>query len=176
MFTSGNLVKNCEFWGCKDEGIALIGSSFSDCKNNKIIDSIFHDNCDGIELQYAKENTISDCEFFNNYHTGIDAISSENDRNEIINCKIYNNTVHGIYLHSSSENLISDCMFSNNIDGDIIETKNSKNNKIINSLYEHELNNIREMLLNFLMFFQKRYSKSRVIIDSIFETYRNLRF
>ena len=176
IFTSGNTIKNCEFWGCKDEGIALIGTSISECKQNKIINCKFYDNCDGIELQYSSENSIINCEFFKNTHTGIDAISSENDRNVIINCKIYNNSVHGIYLHSSSYNQISDCMFSNNKDGDIVEAKNSQNNEIINSIYEHELNNIREMLMNFLMFFQKRYSKARVIINSIFNTYKNLCF
>ena len=176
IFTSENIIENCEFWGCKDEGIVLIGTSFSDCKGNIISNCNFHDNCDGIELQYAKENKIINCEIFDNSHTGIDAISQENDRNEIINCKIYNNSVHGIYLHSSSDNIISGCMFSNNNNGHIFEAKSSQNNKIINSIYEHELNNIREMLLNFLEFFQKRYSKARIIIDSIFETYRNLRF
>ncbi len=176
IFTSGNTIKNCEFWGCKDEGIALIGTSFSDCKENKIINSQFHDNCDGIELQYSSENSIIDCEFFDNTHTGIDAISSENDRNEIINCKIYNNSVHGIYLHSSSGNQITECMFSNNKDGDVVEVKNSQNNEIINSFHKHELDNIREMLMNFLSFFKKRYLKARVIIDSIFNTYKNLRF
>jgi len=176
IFTSKNTIKNCEIWGCKDEGIALIGTEFSDCSENKIINCKFHDNCDGIELQYSSDNKIIDCEIFNNTHTGIDAISSKNDRNEIINCKIYNNTVHGIYLHSSSENQISDCIFSNNLDGDIIEVKNSQNNQIINSIHEHELNDIREMLMNFLNFFQKRYSKARLIIESIFKTYRNLCF
>ncbi len=176
IFTSGNTVKNCEFWGCKDEGIALIGTSFSDCIENKIINCIFHDNCDGIELQYSSENSIIDCEFFDNTHTGIDAITSSNDRNIILNCKIYNNSVHGIYLHSSSNNQISDCMFSKNKDGDIVEAKNSQNNEIINSINEHELNDIREMLMNFLRFFQKRYSKARVIINSIYNTYKNLCF
>ena len=176
VFTSGNTIQNCEFFGCKDEGIALIGTSFSDCKDNIIINCRFYENCDGIELQYATDNKIINCEIFDNTHTGIDAISEGNDRNEIINCKIYNNTVHGIYLHSSSDNLISGCMFSNNNNGNIVEAKNSNGNEIINSLYEQELNNIRQMLLNFLDFFQKRYSKARLIINSIFETYKNLRF
>ena len=176
IFTSGNIIQNCEFSGCKDEGIVLIGTSFSDCKENNIVNCRFYDNCDGIELQYATDNKIINCEIFDNTHTGIDAISEGNDRNEIINCKIYNNTVHGIYLHSSSDNLISGCMFSNNYNGDVVEAKNSRNNEIKNSIYEQELNNIRQMLLNFLDFFQKRYSKARLIINSIFETYKNLRF
>ena len=176
VFTSNNIIDDCNFWGCKDEGIVLIGTSFSDCKGNIISNSSFYDNCDGIELQYAEENIIINCEIFDNTHTGIDAISEGNDRNEIIDCKIYNNTVHGIYLHSSSDNIISGCMFSNNANGHIIEVKNSKNNVIINSLYEHELSNIREMLLGFLEFFQKRYSKARIIIETIFDNYKNLRF
>jgi parallel beta-helix repeat protein len=176
IFTSCNTIKNCEFSGCKDEGIILIGTSFSDCKQNKIINCKFFDNCDGIELQYATDNEIINCEIFENTHTGIDAITSKNDRNEIINCRIYNNSVHGIYLHSSSDNIIYSCIFSNNYNGHIIEVKNSKNNEIINPIFESELKSIREMLMNFLEFFQKRYSKARIIIDSIFETYRNLRF
>ena len=176
IFASENTISNCDFWGCKDEGIALIGTSLSDCRGNIISNCRFHDNCDGIELQYAEENKIIDCEIFDNYHTGIDAISEANDGNEIINCKIYNNSVHGIYLHSSSNNIISSCMFSNNLNGHIVEAKNSRNNEVVNSIYEHELNNLREMLLNFLEFFQKRYSKARIIIDRIFETYKNLRF
>lgn len=176
IFTSDNIIENCNFWGCKDEGIALIGTSFSDCSNNKIINCRFYDNCDGIELQYSSDNQIIDCEFFDNTHTGIDAISSQNDRNEIINCKIYNNSVHGIFLHASSDNQIKNCIITNNHDGNIIEVKNSKNNLIINTNNEPAINNIRETLMSLLMLFQKRYSNARVIINSIFNTYKNLRF
>ena len=176
IFTSNNIIKNCEFWGCKDEGIALIGSLYSDCKNNEIRNCIFHNNCDGIELQYSSENTIINCEFFDNTHSGIDAISLSNDKNIISNCKIYNNNVHGIYLHSSSDNQIIDCIFFNNKDGNIVECKNSQNNVIKNSNNEYQENNIMERLINFLKLFQKRYPKVRVILISIFDSYQNLHF
>lgn len=176
VFTSCSIIYNCKFWGCRDEGIALIGSSLSKCTSNEISNCIFHNNCDGIELQYSTDNIIINCEFFDNTHTGIDAISSSNDRNEIINCKIYNNSVHGIYLHSSSSNKITDCMLSNNKDGDIVEVKCSQNNLIINTNDERQVNSIKEMLLFLLSFFQKRHTKARTIIDSIFNQYKNLYF
>lgn len=130
IWTSNNSIYNCSFWGCTDEGIALLGSKYSNCENNKIINCKFYNNCDGIELQYSSNNIIADCEFYNNTHTGIDAISSNNDNNLISGCKIYDNKVHGLYLSSSSENQIIDCSIEDNKDGNIIITKNSHNNVI----------------------------------------------
>ena len=97
IWTSDNKIENCIFYGCKDEGIALIGSSYSECQNNQINNCKFYDNCDGIELQYASANTISNCEIYSNSHTGIDAIASSNNLNKISDCKIYDNEVNGIY-------------------------------------------------------------------------------
>lgn len=133
IWTSNNNINNCNFWGCEDEGIALLGSSYSDCNNNKITNCIFYDNCDGVELQHSSNNIISDCKFYDNTHTGIDAIASSNNENIISNCEIYNNKVNGIYLSSSSDNQIIDCSLSNNRDGDIMNTGSSYNNEIINS-------------------------------------------
>lgn len=133
VWTSNNTIENCNFWGCSDEGIALIGSQYSNCDSNKILHCIFHDNCDGIELQYSSKNIFKDCEFYENTHTGVDAIASSNDENVISNCKIYNNRVHGIYLSRSSNNQILDCQVSDNVDGDIIMCKSSFNNEITNS-------------------------------------------
>ncbi len=132
IWSSNNIISNCAFWGCDDEGIALLGSKLSKCDNNKITSSIFYSNCDGIELQYSSYNLIKNCEIYDNSHTGIDAIGSSNDKNIISNCKIYNNEVHGIYLSSSSDNKIIDCLISDNKDGDIITNEQSKNNNIIN--------------------------------------------
>jgi len=137
IWTSNNSIENCSFWGCTDEGIALLGSKYSNCENNKIINCKFYDNCDGIELQYSSNNIIANCEFYNNTHSGIDAISSNNDNNLITGCKIYNNRVHGIYLSSSSENQIIDCSIENNKDGNIIITKNSNNN-VINECIQND--------------------------------------
>ncbi|UCH71495.1 MAG: right-handed parallel beta-helix repeat-containing protein [Thermoplasmatales archaeon] len=130
IWTSYNIIQNCNFWGCSDEGIALMGSPYSKCDNNRITNCLFFDNCDGIELQYSSDNIIEDCEFYENTHAGIDAIASSNDRNMISNCKIYNNEVHGIYFSSSSENQIIDCLISDNKDGDIIMNENSRYNEI----------------------------------------------
>jgi parallel beta-helix repeat protein len=177
IFTSNNVIKNCEFSGCKDEGIVLIGSLYSECKNNEIRNCIFHDNCDGIELQRSSDNIIINCEFFNNTHAGIDAICSSNNRNIISNCKIYNNNVHGIYFHSSSDNQINNCKISNNKDGNIVECKNSLNNEIKISNSELEENNILEKLIDYLQkIFQKRHQNIQAIIMSIYKSNQNLLF
>jgi len=133
IWTSNNIIDNCNFWGCSDEGIVLLGSSYSECNNNKITNCIFRDNCDGIELQYSSSNTITNCEFYDNTHTGIDAIASSNDKNIISNCRIYNNEVHGIYFSSSSENQIIDCSVYDNEDGNIVMNKCSDDNQIISN-------------------------------------------
>jgi len=133
IWTSDNLVENCVFTGCSDEGIALLGSKYSKCDNNKITNCTFYNNCDGIELQYSSNNIISYCKFYENSHIGIDAIASSNDGNTILSCEIYNNTVSGLYLASSSDNKITNCFISNNRDGNVVITKNSYNNDIKNS-------------------------------------------
>jgi parallel beta-helix repeat protein len=151
VWTSNNIINNCNFWGCKDEGIALLGSKYSACNDNKITNCIFHDNCDGIELQYSSNNIITNCEFYGNTHTGIDAIASSNDKNTITSCTIYNNNVNGIYLSSSSDNQIMDCSISNNKDGNVITTGNSYNNeiaKITSYTPETEKENTKNSILN----------------------------
>ena len=131
IFTSNNVISNCEFYGCTDEAIALLGTSYSECKYNKIINCKFYKNCDGLELQYSSENIITNCEIFNNTHAGINAITSSNDRNIISNCNIYNNNVHGLYISSSSYNKIIDCDIYNNDDGNIVMSKDTVYNEII---------------------------------------------
>lgn len=130
IWTSNNIVDNCEFWGCEDEGIALIGTTYTECNNNKITSCLFYENCDGIELQRSSNNIIQNCDFYDNTHSGIDAIVSSNNQNIIIDCRIYDNEVHGIFLSSSSDNLIKNCIISNNDDGNVITAKNSENNVI----------------------------------------------
>ncbi len=132
IWTSYNSIYNCRFWNCTDEAIALLGSRNSECTYNKITHSVFYNNCDGIELQYSSHNIITNCQFYENTHTGINAIASSNDKNTISNCIIYNNQVNGIYLASSSDNQILDNIISDNKDADII-TKNSYNNVIKNT-------------------------------------------
>jgi len=131
IWTNENKIYNSVFYGCKDEGIALLGSSKNPCNNNLISDCIFYNNCDGIELQYSSYNKILNCKFYNNTHTGIDAIASDNNENVISNCEILNNRVNGIYLSSSDNNKIIDCNIKDNTYGDIIINKYSENNEII---------------------------------------------
>jgi parallel beta-helix repeat protein len=160
VWTSDNTIKNCVFKGCKDEGIALLGSKNSECNNNEILNCVFYDNCDGVELQYSSGNTISNCEFYDNTHTGIDAIAKANDNNIVSNCRIYNNLVHGIYFSGSSENQIIDCQITDNKDGDIIMNKFSKNNKIINNDdLEDRLNNLKLRIFEIFQNILSRVSK-----------------
>ncbi|RLF53600.1 MAG: hypothetical protein DRN24_00410 [Thermoplasmata archaeon] len=179
IWTSNNSIENCKFWNCKDEGIALVGSSYSKCENNRIINCTFYENTDGIELQYASHNIISRCMFFNNTHSGIDAIAKLNNDNTISNCKIYNNVAYGIYLSDASNNKIINCVLSNNPDGNLNIDKNSNNNQIItnNNIIEeknHETMNNginkktskRNILLNF---FTNIYKTQFNRINKIFE-------
>ncbi|MCK4365850.1 MAG: right-handed parallel beta-helix repeat-containing protein [Thermoplasmatales archaeon] len=171
VWTSNNIIDNCNFWACTDEGIALIGTSYSDCSNNKITNCVFRENCDGIELQFSSSNTITDCTIYDNSHTGIDAISSSNDNNIISNCEIYNNEVHGIYLSSSSENQIIDCSIYDNDDGNIIMRGNSENNQIISnsdSNSEDSEVSFGDRIFNFLSIISNPIVKRLISIMSSF--------
>ena len=44
VWTSGNNFEDCMFYSCKDEGIALLGSSINQCNNNVISNCIFYEN------------------------------------------------------------------------------------------------------------------------------------
>ncbi|MBN2602727.1 MAG: right-handed parallel beta-helix repeat-containing protein [Candidatus Thermoplasmatota archaeon] len=131
IWSSENLIENCSFIKCNDEGIALMGSNTRKCEKNQIKNCSFYSNCDGIELQYSSNNLITDCIFRENYHTGIDAIREKNNNNTIAYCTIANNDVHGIYLSASSENRIIRCDITENRDGNIYFDKGSTNNELI---------------------------------------------
>jgi parallel beta-helix repeat protein len=177
IWTSDNIIENCYFKGCKDEGIALIGTSYSDCINNEITNCIFEKNCDGIELQYSSRNIIDNCEFYDNTHSGIDAIASSNNENIITNCEIYNNDVYGIYLASSSHNQIKDCIISNNKDGNIVINKNSHSNEIKNIVYSEVVNeeekevDSHSRLNPFSIIFLQRFSRLISMLRSNFNFY-----
>jgi len=156
IWSSNNIIKNCKFWGCSDEGIALIGGNNIKCGKNSIRKCIFYDNCDGIELQYSSENQILDCEFYNNSHAGIDAIVSNNNKNVISNCKIYNNEAYGIYMASSDENRIINCELYGNQNDNIVFNQYSKDNIIF---YPVCLENQNE----------NKVSTYKALIKSIFE-------
>ena len=146
VWTDNNIIENCVFRGCKDEGIALLGSKHSPCDYNTISNCVFYDNCDGIELQYSSYNTISDCKLYQNSHSGIDAIASNNNENIISNCEIYDNNVHGLYLSSSKDNKILNCLINNNQDGNIVTNRYSINNQIINDELDESLKNLKSFI------------------------------
>jgi len=176
-WSSDGIIDSCEFWGCEDEGIALIGSSLSSCSRNKITNCMFYENCDGIELQYSSNNIISDCDFYENTHTGIDAIASSNDNNTISNCNIHDNEVHGIYLSSSSDNKIIDCSILNNNQGNIIINEYSYNNEIKTSVDSYLSSSTRSKILT--EFAQAYYESDKEIskkssIKNFFETILSL--
>ena len=150
IWSSENIVENCEFTGCSDEGIALLGSEHHNCEKNKISNCVFYKNCDAIELQYSSKNTIQNCKIYENTHSGIDAILSSNDDNVISDCEIYNNKVHGVFLVSSSYNKITNCKIYDNKNGDIVEYKESKDNEFKNIQYQNqEKIKFSESTLNF---------------------------
>ena len=130
VWTTNNTIQDCTFWNCTDEGIALLGTLSLPCNNNQILRCTFYNNNDGIELQHASYNIITNCVFYHNTHTGIDAITTSNNHNTISNCTIHHNDVHGIYLAASSYNHITNCNITNNKNGNIITTKGSHNNTI----------------------------------------------
>jgi len=152
IWTKHNTIDSCVLKGCKDEGIALLGSKKNPCNYNTISNCIFYENCDAIELQYSSENTISNCEIYENTHSGIDAIASNNNKNTISNCNIYSNDVHGIYLSSSKENKIIDCEIEDNLDGDVVMNKYSTDNQIINKEDSESSKNLKSIFKNFIWF------------------------
>ena len=113
-WSSSNIISQCSFYGCEDEGIVFLGTENSICSNNLVTNCEFFNNCDGIELQYSKENVISNCNFYQNTHAGIDAIGSFNNGNIIDNCSFNENDVFAIYLSRSLEITITSCIVKEN--------------------------------------------------------------
>jgi parallel beta-helix repeat protein len=133
LWSSQNSISDCDFSGCSDEGIVLLGTSTSLCTNNTIVSCVFTENCDGIELQYATHNTITSCVFTKNTHAGIDAILSQNNYNVIATCTFSDNAGFGLYLAGSYDTLISQCSFSD----DTISFVHAVNNTLQKSQTSH---------------------------------------
>jgi len=129
MWSPANIIVGCDFQGCDDEGVALLGTATTPCTNNTISSCTFSNNCDGIELQYAAHNLIEYCSFTQNTHAGIDAIGSSNNHNEISQCQFSANQGFGLYLAGSSDNLITQCSFSD----DAITFAKASNNTLFKS-------------------------------------------
>ncbi len=103
IWTSYNYIYNCNFWNCNDEAIALIGSTYSECDHNKIMNCKFYQNCDGIELQQSSNNNIIDCKFYESSHESISEIS-ESENNIISNCEISDNYDKNALFKEKSNN------------------------------------------------------------------------
>jgi parallel beta-helix repeat protein len=133
VWSNDNLISDCEFQHCSDDGAVLLGTTTTTCTRNNIRDCTFINNCDGIELQYASQNMITHCEFSENTHAGIDAIISSNDKNTFSQCTFNGNFGFGVYLAGSSCNTIAECDFTN----DILTLVHSPENTLINSGITH---------------------------------------
>jgi parallel beta-helix repeat protein len=112
IWSPKNTITNCDFYYCNDEAIVLLGTPTDPCYGNRIRYCTFTGNCDGIELQYSAHNTVERCQFTNNTHAGIDAITQSNQANDITRCSFSGNKGFGLYLAGASETLISDCSFT----------------------------------------------------------------
>ena len=154
IWSNHNTITNCMFNNCSDEGIVLLSTMISSANNNYISHSTFNNNCDGIEMQQSRNNTIISCIFNNNYHSGIDGIDCENNNNIIQDCIITNNSVHGIYLSNSNNIIIKNCSFYNNTDGNII-TPQSTNIITIDNVFKVSIQNSERV-----------YESSRSTIES----------
>ena len=95
LWSSNNVIANCTFIECSDEGILLIGS------NNLIENCVFYRCVDGIELQKSSNNTFINCRFLNNTHAGIDGIINSNNYNEFYNCLFYESP-YGCFFKEST--------------------------------------------------------------------------
>jgi len=167
MWSSENIITNCIFTRCSDEGLLLIGTTDSPCINNRIESCTFTYNGDGIEATKTKYTTISNCVFNKNIHDGISYIGNAelNMENTITHCTITENTVHGIYL-SGVENHIISCTLSDNTNGNIVVTVGSSNNEIdLDGAQETPVKStiepIRERFRLFFMFFQRNLFLNR---------------
>jgi len=107
VWSSNNIIRNCTFISCSDEGIILIGS------NNTIENCVFYKCVDGVELQQSSDNVFIYCRFLGNTHAGIDAIKNNNNNNIIDQCVFIDN-LYGSYFSKSIKNEYIDCVFSDN--------------------------------------------------------------
>jgi parallel beta-helix repeat protein len=135
LWSSQNTISHCTFVGCEDEGIVLLGTETNPCTTNTIASCSFHDNCDGIELQHATGNLITNCTFIQNTHAGIDAIQAGNTHNIIEHCSFIDNTAYGVYLSHSSYTLISGCRFYDDVIILVQSTDNSLQNSQVGRIH-----------------------------------------
>lgn len=118
IWSSNNTIKGCKFWNCKDEGVVLMGTRYTGCDGNSIVNCYFYNNGDGVELQHADGNVIMDCIMKSNLHSGVDILDFYSEDNIIVNCSITGNTYGVMYM--SGSNVLVNCTVCDNADGNIV--------------------------------------------------------
>jgi parallel beta-helix repeat protein len=112
IWSSHNTISHCYFTGCDDEGIVLLGNSYSTVCCTIITHCVFYQNGDGIEIQSSSENKIITCHFLHNTHAGIDIIGKQNVNNQIITCLFDQNNAYAIILTDCYDTLIMNSLFT----------------------------------------------------------------
>jgi parallel beta-helix repeat protein len=133
IWSPQNTITNCDFYRCNDEAIVILGTHTALCYGNHIRWCTFTSNCDGIELQYTAHNTVERCQFTNNTHAGIDAITQSNQANVITWCSFSGNKGFGLYLAGSTDTTISDCVFAD----DPLTLVRSSHNTLLRTQVQH---------------------------------------
>lgn len=113
VWSSNNLIANCTFINCDDEGIVFFEGTSLGSDNNTIINCVFYRCCDGIELQRSSNNRIINCRFLSNSHAGIDGILDNNNDNLFSSCVFYDSPF-GCYFSRSEGNKFVNCTFLDN--------------------------------------------------------------
>lgn len=113
IWSSNNIIINCTFWGCEDDGIVLLGDTPWGCNNNTFINCVFYNCCDGVELQRSSDNIFINCRFLSNSHAGIDGIRRGNNNNSFISCVFVDN-MYAVYFNESEGNEFLNCTFLDN--------------------------------------------------------------
>ena len=109
LWSSNNIIENCTFINCTDEGIYITQNSH----NNTFINCVFYKCLDGVELQKSCNNMFNHCWFLSNTHAGVDAIRDNNNNNTFFSCVFYDNLM-GAYFSQSQNNTFPDTLFVDN--------------------------------------------------------------
>jgi len=110
-----NVVANNDFCENHHSGIYFTDCSCGKNTNNSILNNIFTENGEGINIRYSDSTEISGNEIKNNLKNGIYLHGS--DFSKIYNNQISSNTEFGLYLIYSDNNDIFNNIFENNREG-----------------------------------------------------------
>ena len=118
------IIRNCVI---HDGGWYYDGIHFYNVTNGKIDNVTSYNNYRGIRLFSSSNNTITNCDVYNNHYDGIRLLSSSD--NTITNCNVYKNSWSGILLYSfSNNNQITNCNVYNNDEGIYLQYHSNNNN------------------------------------------------